>query len=189
MTEKLYDVEADWIMFSGCNYRCEYCFWPDDVLRLRPSPPAELDQMVEFFDRTQLRWLLHLTGGEPFLYPLFVELVKRLTEKHLVSVNSNLSTDRVPRFADVVDPERVSFMNCALHVSERERHGRVEDLVRKVKTLRDAGFKAFVTYVFYPPLLDRVATDFAAYAADGVSMFPKAFRGTWEGKSYPAAYS
>lgn len=189
MTNHAYDIEADWILFSGCNYRCQYCFWSGEVLGARPVPPAEVDRLVDFFDRTEKRWLIHLTGGEPFLYPQFVELVQRLTQRHRVSVNSNLSTDRVDYFAETVDPERVSFMNCAVHVAERERHNRVEDFARKMKLLRAAGFKAFATYVFYPPLLERAAADFEAYAAMGVPLFPKAFRGAWEGQSYPAAYT
>lgn len=189
MTGRPYDIEADWILWSGCNYRCSYCFWPVDALKLRPAPPAEVDHLVSFFDETSLTWLLHLTGGEPFLYPRFVEMVDRLTKTHLVSVNSNLSSDRVFQFAEEIDPARVPFLNCGFHVGERENRGRIEDFVNKIGRLRAAGFNAFVTYVLYPPLFDRAVRDFAELADKGVPLIPKAFRGTWEGKCYPGAYT
>jgi hypothetical protein len=34
------------------------------------------------FDSTGYRWLLHMTGGEPGIYPQFVELCEALTERH-----------------------------------------------------------------------------------------------------------
>lgn len=188
-TRKTYDIEADWIMMSGCNYRCQYCFWPADDLGARPALPAEKDALVDFFDGTGLTWQLHMTGGEPFLYRDYTELVQALTRKHTVSVNSNLSSERVVHFAETVDPARVPFMNCGFHVTQREMRGRVDDFVRRVKVLRSAGFNVFVTYVMYPPLFERLPQDFAALADAGVPLIPKAFRGTWEGKGYPEAYT
>ena len=36
-----YDIEADWQLLNTCNYRCEYCFFPDAVLgEIYMAPPA-----------------------------------------------------------------------------------------------------------------------------------------------------
>lgn len=36
-----YDIEADWILMSTCQFRCEYCFWDKEALAAKISPPAE----------------------------------------------------------------------------------------------------------------------------------------------------
>src|SRR6266581_3924392 len=88
-TGKPYDIEADWILMSTCNYRCVYCFWDTEALGRKIAPPAHVQQLASFFDNSSLTWLLHLTGGEPFHYPQFVELCQLLTRNHFISINTN----------------------------------------------------------------------------------------------------
>src|SRR6266545_4978012 len=52
-----YDIEADWILMSTCNYRCVYCFWNDEALGAKISPPARGELLASFFDRSELTWL------------------------------------------------------------------------------------------------------------------------------------
>lgn len=187
--EVKYDIEGDWILLSSCNFRCHYCFWPKDYLRkpLPPIPPVE--QIVEFFDETNLTWLLHLTGGEPLLIPEFVDLCQALTRKHYISVNTNLSLFYIDKFIEMVPPDRVSFLNCAIHIEEREKRGKVDDFIRKVNRLEQTGFKTMVSYVCYPSLLERLQQDFDQFMERGIVIIPKMLQGTHEGRDYPAGYT
>jgi MoaA/NifB/PqqE/SkfB family radical SAM enzyme len=51
---------------------------------------------------------IEIVGGEPFIYPNFIELVKRLSSLHLIKITTNLSGN-VERFVQEVSPERVEL--------------------------------------------------------------------------------
>lgn len=183
-----YDVEADWLLNSLCNFDCAYCLGHSRVEH--PSvgkfPPQNA---VKFFDDTNMTWLIHLTGGEPFFYPKFVELCEGLTDKHFISVNTNLTSKLVFKFAQVVDPQRVAFVHCGSHVVEREQRNLVRDFVNKVSVLRDRGFSVFVSYVMSPPMIERFPLDFEFFKSEGIVVVPKALRGVYKGRGYPESYT
>src|SRR5207247_904815 len=101
-----------------------YCFWDTEALARKISTPASVETLAAFFDASGLRWLLHLTGGEPFHYPNFVELCGLLTEQHVISINTNADSDRVIGFAETIDPGRVDFINCGVHLQQRSERDR-----------------------------------------------------------------
>jgi MoaA/NifB/PqqE/SkfB family radical SAM enzyme len=184
-----YDIEGDWILFSTCNYRCTYCFWDETALGAKIAPIASVDQLAAYFDRTGLTWLLHLTGGEPFIYPDFVRLCQLLTRQHLISINTNAHSPHVRVFVDTVDPRRVDFVNCGVHERQRQAHRGTSRFVANVNALRAAGFDAFASCVMYPDLFRSFPEIWQRYADEGVVIIPKAFRGTHLGRRYPAGYT
>src|SRR6476619_7665059 len=99
-----YDVEADFVLLTTCNFRCNYCFIPVADLSIKLRVHATNEAWQEAFDATGKRWLIHLTGGEPFVYPNFVDLCARLSQRHFISINSNLAHASVERFASEIDP-------------------------------------------------------------------------------------
>ena len=132
---------------------------------------------------------MHMTGGEPSIYPDFVELCERLTARHFISINSNLTHASLADFSRRVDPSRVSFINAGLHIEERElRKGRAAFL-RNADTLRARDFPLLVSLVATPSALARFAEAIALLAPIGLFPIPKLFRGTADGKTYPHAYS
>jgi MoaA/NifB/PqqE/SkfB family radical SAM enzyme len=184
-----YDVEGDWILFSTCNYRCAYCFWDEAALGAKIAPIAPVDTLAAYFDRTGLTWLLHLTGGEPFIYPDFVRLCRLLTRRHLISINTNADSPHVRAFVDTVDPARVDFVNCGIHERERLAHRGTDRFVANVTALRAAGFDAFASCVLHPDLVGEFPGIWQRYADAGVVVIPKAFRGAYAGRRYPAGYT
>jgi molybdenum cofactor biosynthesis enzyme MoaA len=76
-----YDIEADWHLLYTCNFRCSYCFLPPSVLGQRLSVFAEPEEWARVFDGSGMTWLLHVTGGEPSVYPGFAALSEALTRK------------------------------------------------------------------------------------------------------------
>src|SRR6188508_2535290 len=103
-----YDREADWHLLNTCNYRCSYCFFDDAILGDKLRRFAAPDEWRAAFDATGDTWLLHLTGGEPSVYPEFVSLCEALTARHFISLNSNLTRPAFVEFSDRIDPSRVS---------------------------------------------------------------------------------
>jgi MoaA/NifB/PqqE/SkfB family radical SAM enzyme len=184
-----FDIEADWILMSTCNYRCQYCFWDTEALGRRIEPPAPVDVLARFFDRSGLTWLLHLTGGEPFHYPDVVELCRLLTERHMISLNTNADSLHVSEFARTVDPARVTFINCGVHLQQRSERRRVDQFIRNVGLLKKAGFYAFISCVMYPPLFSTFPQVWEWWEAQGLPLVPKALQGRHMGRSFPSEYT
>jgi MoaA/NifB/PqqE/SkfB family radical SAM enzyme len=184
-----YQIEADWHLLNTCNYRCDYCFFSDEFLSSKLPSFAKAEEWGAAFDASGLVWLVHLTGGEPSVYPDFHRLCVALTRRHFISVNSNM-TNRVWRdFAHQVNPIRVSFINAALHLEERERRAGNASYLDQVAMLLDRGFQVFCSLVGSPRALARFED--AIELLDSIGMFPapKVMRGVFEGKRYPDAYT
>ncbi len=182
-----------WNLNSLCNFRCQYCFC--SVESLAKEHPAvgrrSPQQVAACFDATGRIWRIHMSGGEPFLYPDFVGLCEALTQRHYISINTNLSTRNIAEFAERVPAARVLTVNAGLHIGERQRRtSGVERFLKRFLVLQDRGFNIRVEYVVHPPLLGRVERDVAFLRSEGVrAVNLKLFRGSYEGKSYPDAYS
>ena len=184
-----YDIEADWHLLNTCNYRCAYCFSDaatlGEKLRSFASPLA----WERAFNATGKTWLLHMTGGEPSLYPDFVELCRRLTDRHYISFNSNLTNASVADFAERQDLSRVSFINAGLHLAEREERSGNSRFLKHAKLLHEREFPIVVSVVATPAVLDRYADAISLLNGTGLFPVPKILRGPFDGRVYPEAYS
>ena len=130
-----------------------------------------------------------MTGGEPFLYPDFVQVCRRLAEKHWIAVDTNMSlTDRIRDFARSIPPARVADLYVALHIEERERRGEVPAFIENVTLLKEHGFHVSVNYVIHPTLADRFPDDERFFRERGIRLIPRPFKGKYQGRDYPAGY-
>ena len=184
-----YEMECDWHLLWTCNYRCGYCFFSPEKLGSKLRTFAAPEQWAAAFDATGKRWLIHMTGGEPTIYPKFTELCERLTKRHLISLNSNLSRASVRTLAGRVDPRRISFINAGLHPGERLEHKGFKEFLGNARFLQDAGFRVFVTAVATPIVIANLPALASNCAAHGLHLAPKILRGPHKGKVYPWAYT
>jgi MoaA/NifB/PqqE/SkfB family radical SAM enzyme len=186
--DSLYSVEADWHINTFCNYSCEYCFFSSK--REHPSVGSiSPHEYLAFFNRTERRWHLHFTGGEPFFYPDFVALCKVLTSCHLVSINSNLSTPHLDEFITDIDPARVDFIHASVHIEERKKHEGFSPLLRKVEQLRSAGFVVFASCVMTHFAFSEFEELQLTFHSLDTPLFPKCLRGFHQGSIFPQSYS
>lgn len=183
-----YEIEADWQLLNTCNYRCPYCFFTSDILGEKISTHASPTQWQSAFDATGYVWLLHITGGEPGVYPLFGELSEALTRRHFISINSNLSRP-FQSFAERVDPARVSFINGGFHLEERERRSDNVAFLKNADLLQSKGFPLLVSIVATPNVLARFQEAADLLAKVGIVPIPKVLRGMHEGRRFPEAYT
>lgn len=180
-----------WDVTSYCNFRCTYCYsdhMPNRLLRM--TDKHSLDAIAEAFEEHLPGWAVVYIGGEPFIFRDFAALNAKVTRTNLVGIYTNLSIEKhVRQFADEVPPDRVTFVNCGLHVAERVTTD--EDFTRFIslyQLLRDRGFPAIVTYIMHPTVTSRAAADVRRLAEMGVKLYLKVFRGVYEGVSYPEGY-
>ena len=184
-----YDREADWHLLNTCNYRCTYCFFDDRILGSKLKRFAHHDEWRDAFDATGDTWLLHLTGGEPSVYPGFVELCEALTTRHYISLNTNLTNASFVPFAERIAPARVSFINAGLHLEERERRKGQGVFLRHARLLREKGFPLLISLVATPEALARYDEVAEWVAPTGLVPIPKLVRGRHDGRMYPNDYS
>jgi len=185
-----YDITAIWHLNKFCNFRCKYCFLSlEELKNPANNGSGDISKVIDFFDGSNLKWRVHMCGGEPFLYPKFVELCAGLTKKHYISMNTNLTSSLIGDFVKKIDPRRVRFLSCSLHISTREKLNLKEAFIKKFKLLEQAGFNAYVTQVFHPEIIPEFNKTFEYFGNAGITINPTIFRGRHKGKHYPHAYT
>ena len=180
-------VSFVWDSHYRCNFRCPYCWFDkvwDEMDKYNKYPP--LSEMIALWDRLYDLYGecdLMVTGGEPMLYPNFIELIEAISKKHTVKVTCQLSGDMFT-FARKLNPQRVR-LDMNFHPLE----SKIEPFIRKVLYLYKYGFKGGVCYLAYPPNMDKIKYYDDIFKKYGIVMALAAFHGEYGGKKYPEAYT
>ena len=206
MNDKLF---VSYYLTELCNFNCGYCYIYHPygyrkvlrsikkILKSRPRTHTkhelwrDIDTVVEHFRRTRKRVTFGFTGGEPIIYPHFIDICRRLAQEQrfMIALDTNLSVN-AERFMDAVPPHKVEYICTALHVAERERiYGTLDAFRGAVVSLLERGYPVGVNYVMYPSLFDRVERDRRYFLEKGIRLDLKPFTGMHDGKFYPAAYT
>ncbi len=181
-----YDIEADWLLNDYCNFNCGYCFDSTNKLK-KYKGNIDTKRVVDGFNNKGMKWLIHMSGGEPLFFPNIIELCSELTKNHFISLNTNLSHNNIYQFSQRVNPKRVRFIHCSLHIEERERLKLVRDFIDKYNNLRKCGFFVFASYVLHPSIFHKFKSDYDYFKSRGVILQPKAFHGStnlWKETKY-----
>jgi MoaA/NifB/PqqE/SkfB family radical SAM enzyme len=184
----MFDIEANWIINTLCNYRCEYCFGSSQKEHISVGTLSPYDYF-SFFESTKKTWLFHFTGGEPFLVKNFVDICYQLQRSHYIAIDTNLTPVSTDQFLEKIDPLRVEYIHIGLHPAERERQGGIKMLLNRTNQFRRKGFTIFVSLVMTPkmfPVFQNLSCQFADY---GLIILPKALRGIYFSKPYPESYT
>lgn len=179
-----------WNINNICNFRCGYCNnWRTN--NSRKHQDIDLIELKKGFDSIGKDWIIHISGGEPFLRKDFISICEMISKNHFISLNTNLSTPNVNEFADKIDPEKVLFISCSIHIEEREvRDPQLSMFIDKIKYLQNKHFNIIASYVADPSLFHRINEDFKTLELGGVKKIRlKTLRGVINNKVYPSSYS
>jgi organic radical activating enzyme len=176
-----------WDIHYACNYRCSYCFFCDswEEEKKKNRYPG-LDRWKRIWDDIYERYgeaHLHISGGEPFHYPDFIDLVVHLTKNFTVEFDTNLSFD-VEEFMRRVGPERVKFAT-----SFHPQFADFEVYLKKVTALKKGGYDLGVNYVAFPEQLKDMARYKQRLDEVHISFDIMPFRGKYRGSEYPQSYT
>jgi len=186
-TSPPYRVFATWNIHYGCNYKCTYCHAP------KPGNPGVRDARYisvmewvkiweELYDRYGT-WEIHISGGEPFTYPNFMQILIELSKIHFLSVVTNLSFD-VEYFVKSLTPDRVQI-ESSFHPEFVD----IDTFVRKLKILKENGFEPTVNFVPWPPFLKMMKEVKEKVESIGCILSLQPFIGVYEGREYPRGYT
>ena len=153
-------VFLTWDIHYGCNYQCSYCNTPKPW-----DPPGKGDKqrakiVYPHIDKLLAIWQdiydkygsceVHITGGEPFIYPSFLKLIRFLSAIHTLEIITNLSSD-VQDILENVTADRVRI-GTTFHPEFVD----LNEFLQKHLILRKNGFETWANYVAYPPQMGKM---------------------------------
>lgn len=186
-----YRVFFTWGMHYECNYRCSYCNTPKPEKacfndeKKNCANYLNVQEWIRVWDNIYKKYgtcRIRLDGGEPSIYPSFIELAEAVSKYHLLQINTNLSFD-AKHFVNKIFPDRVRI-DASLHLE----YMTVSEFLAKIKILHQYKFKIVVSCVAYPPFLDRINECKRPFEDLHIPFVIHPFSGEFNGKSYPKAY-
>lgn len=174
----------NWEILLRCNYRCGYCTVHDETapfLELGVPAWAEVwERVFRLYGCCQVRF----SGGEPTLYPGFMDLVRMLLQMHTVDLTTNLSFDAQEWLRKV--PAEGVAVSGSLHPESV----RPEEFLAKLEAIRDRGNRLVsACMVAYPPHLGMLGSTRELFESRGVLFKIIPFNGVYRGLRYPEAYT
>ncbi|MCX5778296.1 MAG: radical SAM protein [Elusimicrobia bacterium] len=179
----------EWNIIYDCNYRCPHCIfegkWDEYRTRTRFLTATQWLAVWERIYRRYGRASILITGGEPFYYPGFIDIVAAISQVHYpINISTNSSGD-LTAVVEKWDPQRVS-----LSFSFQPNFNTLSEVIERTRFLADKGFaRSYINFCAYPPYLsdlDRYVAQ-ARNAQEILKIVP--FYGVYGGKDYPAGYS
>lgn len=185
---KNYDAWLQWNVTSVCNLNCDYCFNPSSKFNLKPFQ-IDIDNLIKTLNDTGQIFRIGFTGGEPFLVPNFIDASKKISNKHYISINTNLTVNRIEEFSLEVDPNRILFIHASFHYEELKKRNLLDRFVANFHILKNHSFNIYAESVAHPELeLSKDDIDKFCKGND-IELKYGPFIGEWNGKQYPESYS
>lgn len=176
-----------WDIHYLCNYYCTYCFLHFEsetaniaVVYLQPQ------EWIKIWEGIYKRYgacQISITGGEPFTYPHFIDLISKLEELHTFEFSTNLSWD-MDEFMTKIRPDRVRI-NSSFHPEFVD----IKDFINILLLLRKNNYQLSITVVAYPPFLKDIFGYKAKFEEAGFNLIVFPYRGPYQDKKYPQGYT
>ncbi|MEN8258494.1 MAG: DUF5714 domain-containing protein [Thermodesulfobacteriota bacterium] len=148
------ELKECWFHITNhCNLSCEHCLFAAGPACRESLPRQELDSALAQARSLGCR-LFFFTGGEPFIYPDFSNIIKNLLaepENHVVVLTNGLLLEKhLAALADV-DPSRLHFQISVDGLQESHDQirgkGAFKWLMTNLDKVAEAGFSATISMV------------------------------------------
>jgi MoaA/NifB/PqqE/SkfB family radical SAM enzyme len=185
------NIEFEWLVHYKCNYRCPYCFfdgmWETVDERNKYFPLEKWTEAWGKIAKSYKNVRLLITGGEPFCYPCFLELLKVLSKRISVGFDTNLSCSK-KILIDFIN--NVDITNVSLGLSFHPLFADFDVFLEKALFLKKNGVSNIcIQYVTYPPQLEKMKYFKKRFLENGLYFIPLPFRGSYNGNEYPSAHT
>ena len=184
------DAMLFWMITDSCNFSCYQCVAQAKKLDGQwVSEKVKIAGLKRFLGKLSKPVLFQITGGEPLLVENIIEVLQEVTKKHYLFLISNLVSPRVKELADTIDPARVNAFMASAHMQELEKRDLLKTFISHCILLREKGFTVSVVEVAYPFQLHAVNRYRKIFSDYGIELQFEPFRGIWDNKRYPDAYT
>jgi MoaA/NifB/PqqE/SkfB family radical SAM enzyme len=176
-----------WDIHYLCNYKCSYCFFANkwDIMA-KENIYLGIDELSRVWEGIYYRYgpcHIHISGGEPSIYPGFIDLISSLSNYHSIEIDTNLSFD-ADLFMDKENPEKIRF-TPAFHPQFAD----LASFLRKVDVLKKNGYDLEgVNYVAFPLQLKDMKEYKKRFVDIGMGFVIQPFRGVFDNRDYPHGY-
>ena len=179
-----YKVHWNWEIMLPCNYRCKYCVVHNESASFLVLGVSEWrktwTRLFKLYGCSQVRF----AGGEPTIYPNFIELVTMILSMHTVDITTNLSFNVDEWIA------KVPAQGIAISGSFHPEHDTASNFLAKLLKLRDKGNQLIsASIVAWPEHLKKIDSTRALFEKNNVLFKIIPFNGVFEGQRYPDAYT
>lgn len=182
-------VNFSWDIHWKCNYRCPYCWWYGrwEELCAHNYYPG-IDRLIEVWERIyRLYGCVHIeiTGGEPLIYPHFIDFLLKILKYHTVGITTNLSGDVEEIVKKLKDDGNQFGIGATFHPLFAD----FNEFIKKAKFLRKNNFFPNILYLAWPPQIKDIPLYKSQFENNGFSFSILTFWGECQGKSYPDSYT
>lgn len=178
-----------------CNLACGFCLnaFTSAFTRGKFSNISS-EEWIGGLNRINTRKGVPITfgGGEPFVYPGFIDVINGIKPETEIDILTNLRWGKkgIQKFIDNVNPERLnrdaSYPSIRVSYHPGQKFMDPESMVKDVKQLQDEGFSIGIFSVQYPsPEQLQAITQMQFRCADADVLFRvKDFTGKYKGEIY-----
>lgn len=188
----LYDaILVDGGFFNNrCNLNCKYCFLFGNHNKGGVNSAIDIDSFIKTLEKTgKIFKIIFCGGGEPFLISNILEACKKLTKKHYIGFNTNLTSNKIKEFAEKINPKKVGYIHASCHIKELERLNLLDRYIENFLLLKKKGFEIYSEAVAYPHLAKEVKKYKKIFRGKGINLSFSEFKGKYDGKEYPKSYT
>jgi len=183
-----YRVFFTWDITYECNYKCSYCAFGGAPNAYKPHPTLylEVPKWIKIWEEIYKRYgscEIHFAGGEPFLYPDFMNLIENLSEIHTLEFSTNFFW-KPEEFIKKIKPDR-----ARIGLSFHPEFAEFNLFIQKALRLKEAGFEVWINYVAYPPYMDKIENYKNISKENGIEMSILLFKGKYNNMDYPDSYN
>lgn len=154
-----------------CNFRCEYCFEPNNPKKYSKTMFDEksVDEWIDGlkkFDDYNIE--LYLWGGEPFCIEGTYEFIKQAMKLDNVISGCRIDTNifYAKKIAEKCPTNKIK-LNCSYHM----QYHTLEDEIEKIKILKNLDMVGMVNFVASPYNLKHLKDDYHMTVEDLINIF------------------
>jgi organic radical activating enzyme len=174
---------------NPCNYRCFYCVAEGyNNERVRPINLPEIERTYQLIDRNKnITSIYECGGGEPTVHPQFAELLQLSLRYGNVSFPTN-NSQNPRRWLPRETTDNYMIISAALHP---EGEDKVQRFLDNTKFILDSNNNVRFTclYIAHPTRFSKISHYGEMFRKENIRFYAVPFIGTYNGKSYPHAYS
>jgi len=182
-----FPYRMNWFITDKCNFDCEYC--NTETKKQSPNTILTPKEIFKLFEKTKKNWLILMTGGEPFLYPNFVEVCQKLTKNHHLTITTNLTHKSICEFADKINPIKILCISASYHRDELIKNNLQKNFIENCLYLKEKGFCILVNFVAYPSNIPQINEDIQMFEKLDLECIVYGYRGKFNNKLYPNNYT
>lgn len=180
-------IVAAWDILFRCNYRCPYCFNEGKWEQLEVyNKPYTHEDWLSFWDSINQKYgeiTIIVSGGEPFIYPGFMELMKKMVLMHRIEICTNLAID-INKIINEFSPKQF-----ILRPSFHPYNADLDEFIKKIYTLKQKGWDLRPIIVAYPPILNKLIYFKKRFSEMDIDIFVLPFIGQYQNIKYPQGYT